>query len=59
MNLFLIPGVKLSAHRGTWTGRRNMFAGKFLKSEKFLAVLRERIIFNIKYAEVRKMNEDF
>ena len=26
----------------------NMFAGKFVKSERFLAVLRERIIFNVK-----------
>ena len=27
---------------------RNMFAGKFVKSERFLAVLPERIIFNVK-----------
>ena len=30
------------------TQHRNMFAGKFVKSEKFLAVFREHIIFNIK-----------
>ena len=27
---------------------RNMFAGKFVKLERFLAVLREHIIFNVK-----------
>ena len=30
------------------TPSRNMSAGKFLNSERFLAVLREHIIFNIK-----------
>ena len=27
---------------------RNMFTGKFVKSERFLAVLQEHIIFNVK-----------
>ena len=30
------------------TPNRNMFAGKFVKSEGFLAVLQEHIIFNVK-----------
>ena len=30
------------------TPQRNMFAGKFVKSERFLAVFREHIIFNVK-----------
>ena len=38
---------------------KNMFAGKFVKSEGFLAMLREPIIFNIKWVEVRKMSEVF
>ena len=37
----------------------NMFAGKFLKSERFLNVLREHIIFNVKWVEVGKMSEAF
>ena len=41
------------------TPNRNMFAGKFLMSERFLPVLREHIIFNVKWVEVRKMNEVF
>ena len=28
--------------------KQNMFAEKFVKSEMFLAVLRDRIIFNVK-----------
>ena len=39
--------------------RNNMFAGKFVKSEKFLAVLLEHIIFNVKWVEIRKMSEIF
>ena len=30
------------------TPNKNMLAGKFVKSERFLAVLREHIIFNVK-----------
>ena len=30
------------------TTNRNMFTGKFVKLERFLAVLREHIIFNVK-----------
>ena len=32
---------------------------KFVKSENFLAALREHIIFNVKWVEVRKMSEIF
>ena len=39
------------------TPNRNMSAGKFLKSERFLAALRDHIIFNVKRVEVHKMNE--
>ena len=39
------------------TPNRNMFAGKFVKSDRLLAVLREHIIFNIKWVEVHKMKE--
>ena len=41
------------------TSNRKMLAGKFVKWERFLAVLREHIIFNIKWVEVRKMSEVF
>ena len=41
------------------TQTRNMFAGKFLKSERLLAVLREYFIFNVKWVEVRKTSEVF
>ena len=34
-----------------------MFAGKFVKSESFLAVLRVDIIVNVKWVEVRKISE--
>ena len=37
----------------------NMFAGKFVKLESLLAVLRERIISNAKWDEIRKMGEVF
>ena len=36
-----------------------MSAGKFVKWERFLAVLREHIIFNVKWVEVRKKSEAF
>ena len=39
------------------TPNMNMLAGKFVKWEKFLTVLREHIIFSVK--EVRKMSEVF
>ena len=38
---------------------RNALAGKFVKSEGFLAVLRVDIIFNVKRVEVRKISEGF
>ena len=38
---------------------RNMFAGKFVKSERFLALLREHITFNVKLAKVCKMSGIF
>ena len=38
---------------------RNIFAERFVKSEWFLAALREHIIFNVKQAKVRKMSEVF
>ena len=41
------------------TPNRNMSAGKSLKSERFLAVLREHIIFNVKWVEIRKMSNVF
>ena len=41
------------------TPSRNMSAGKSLKSERFLAVLREHIIFNVKWVEIRKMSNVF
>ena len=39
------------------TPSRNMSAEKFLKTERFLAVLQQHTIFNIKWVEVRKMND--
>ena len=39
------------------TPNRNMSAGKFAKSERLLAVLREDIIFNVKWVEARKIVE--
>ena len=44
--LFLIPN-------------RNIFARKYPKWERLLAVLREHIIFNVKWVEVGKMSEVF
>ena len=41
------------------TPNRNLFAGIFVKSERFLAVLREYIAFNINWVEIRKMSEVF
>ena len=38
---------------------RSMFHGKFVKSERFLAVLWEHVIFNVKWVEVCKINEIF
>ena len=37
----------------------NVFPGKFVNSERFLAVLREHVIPNTKRVEVRKMSEVF
>ena len=41
------------------TPNRNMLAGKSVKSERFLVVLQEHIIFNVKWVEVHKMSEFF
>ena len=41
------------------TPNRNMFTGKFVKLERFLAVLREHIIFNVKWVVVCKMSQIF
>ena len=38
---------------------RNMFAGKFVKSKRLLAVLWDYITFSVKWIEVRKMSEVF
>ena len=42
-----------------FTPNWNMFAGKFVNSERFLAVLREHIICNVKWVEIHKMSEVF
>ena len=41
------------------TPNRNMFAGKFLSPERFLAALREHTAFNVKWVEVRKKGWGF
>ena len=41
------------------TPNKNIFAGIFVKLEKFLAVLREHIIFDVKWVEIGKMREVF
>ena len=43
------------------TSSTEMFAGKFIKRKRFLAMLREHIIFNVieVEVEVHKMNEVF
>ena len=41
------------------TPNKNIFAGIFVKLEKFLAVLREHIIFDVKWVEIGKMSEVF
>ena len=41
------------------TPNRNMFAGKFVKSERVLAVLREQIVVKVKLVEIREMCEVF
>ena len=38
---------------------RNMFAGKFVKSERVLAVLLEQFVVNVKLVEISKMSEVF
>ena len=38
---------------------RNMFAGKFVKSERVLAVLQEQMFVKVKLLEIRKMSEVF
>ena len=39
--------------------KKNMFAGKFVTSERVLAVLREQIVVNVKLVEIRKMRGVF
>ena len=41
------------------TPNRNMFAGKFVKLERLLAVLQEHVTFNIKCVKVHKISEAF
>ena len=41
------------------TPNRNMFAGKFVKLERLLAVLWEHVTFNVKCVEVHKISEAF
>ena len=41
------------------TPNRKMLAEKFVKWERLLAGLRQRIIFNVKWVETRKMSEVF
>ena len=41
------------------TPKKNMFAGKFVTSERVLAVLREQIVVNVKLVEIRKMRGVF
>ena len=41
------------------TPNRNTFNGKFVKSERFLAVFQEHIIFDVKWVEFHKMVEVF
>ena len=38
---------------------KNMFTGKFVKSERVLAVLQEQFLVNVKFVEIRKMSEVF
>ena len=41
------------------TPNRNIFAGKFVNWESFLAVFWDHVIFSFKRVEIRKMSEDF
>ena len=41
------------------TPNRNMFAGKFVKSERVLAVLLEQFVVNVKLIEIGKMSGVF
>ena len=41
------------------TPNRNMFAGKFVKSERVLAVLLEQFVVNVKLVEISKMSGVF
>ena len=53
-------GVKKCCSANSFpTTNRNVFARKSVKPERFLAVLREHIIFSVKWAEVSKMSDDF
>ena len=49
----------IAAQMFSLTPSRNMSVGKYLKLERFLAVLREHIICNVKSVEVRKMSNVF
>ena len=41
------------------TPNRNMYPGRLVKSKRFLTVLREHIIFNVKWFEARTKSEVF
>ena len=41
------------------TPNRNMFSGKFLKSERVVSVLQENIVLSVKVVEICKMSEVF
>ena len=64
LSKFFKKGVQRASRKGAvqiffLTPDRNVSAGKFVKSERFLAVLRKHIIFNVKWVEVRKKSEAF
>ena len=41
------------------TPNRNIFAGRFVKSERVLAVLLEQFVVNVKLVDISKMSEVF
>ena len=53
-------GLKKWCSGNVFSGnKQKTLAGKIVKWETLLAVLREHIIFHVKWVEVRKMSEDF
>ena len=48
-----------AVHMVFLTPNRNMFAGKFVNWESFLAVFWERAMFSFKGVEIRKTSEVF